>query len=592
MATSLGSVGFAWGSYELAYDLLGQNVAGNYSTVRLYGILHVTGTYVSWSRGSASVHTSGLQSIGTYYSRGDHTVITRDFTFGHDNSGNFSAYIGASLSTTYTSGNTGGTLTLPSIPRQANVTGASNFTDETNPSIAFSNPGGFRINARLEFGGTSIQRDNIPNTGYYTFSLTDNERKLLRQKCTGNSMGVREVIATCIGSSSETHWSWADRTMTMVNANPTFSNFEFEDTNSVTTALTGNNQNVIVNYSNIKATVSTTNKAEAIKEASMNKYRLVIGENSADINYSSDSDVSIQINNASSGTFNMYAIDSRNNSTMVTKLANSVINYENIYIDKQNSSFVRNNNQVGENGILTLKGTFWNGDFGEVVNSITSVTYRLKKTDSSIWIDGTTTITPTVTDNDFTFTGQIASDNQDTTWDLESSYNVEVTISDELSSTTISFILNSGIPTLCLDKQGVGIMGAYDSSLGGYLQVNGVPIDNDVYDESETKTNKIWIDGKPIYRKVVSVSFPTSSSTATTSHGISNINMITDYGLIWFDNSDQKWYKYFKDTTGTYYVQIDGISSTNVYVKNSTNYNWDSRTKNKYAIIEYTKTTD
>lgn len=568
MATSLGSVGFSWGSYELAYDLLGQNIAGNYSTVRLYGILHVTGSYVSWSRGSASVHTSGLQSIGTYYSRGDHTVITRDFTFGHDNSGNFSMYIGASLSTTYTSGDTGGTLTLPSIPRQANITGASNFTDETNPSIAFSNPGGFRINARLEFGGTNIQRNNIPNTGYYTFSLTDNERKLLRQKCTGNSMGVREVIATCIGSSSETHWSWADRTMTMVNANPTFSNFEFEDTNSVTTALTGNNQNVIVNYSNIKATVSTTNKAEAIKEATMKKYRLVIGETSADINYSSDSNVSVQINNASSGTFNMYAIDSRNNSTMVTKLANSVINYENIYIDKQNSSFARNNNQVGENGILTLKGTFWNGDFGEVVNSITSVTYRLKKTDSSTWVDGTTTITPTVTDNDFTFTGQIASDNQDTTWDLESSYNVEVTISDELSSTTINFILNSGIPTLCLDKQGVGIMGAYDSSLGGYLQVNGTVIDggkilwtNPNPSSSITSATNITLtdDNYDMYKVIY--------KHTNTSSRLLSIDSIKGYGCVLQTNSSGMIYRRFvdynNDTSLTISTENSGNSNNN-----------------------------
>lgn len=105
----------------MAYDLLGQSKENNESYVRLYGILHVTNNYISWSRGSASVHTSGLQPIGTYYGRGDHTVITRDFTFGHDSNGNFSVYIGASLSTTFVSGDCGGTLNLPHINRQSTI---------------------------------------------------------------------------------------------------------------------------------------------------------------------------------------------------------------------------------------------------------------------------------------------------------------------------------------------------------------------------------------------------------------------------------------------------------------------------------------
>ena len=139
MATRLGIVNLTGCSYELAYDLLSQSVANNSSTVRLYGILHVTNNYVSWSRGSASVHTSGLQAIGTYYARGDHTVITRDFTFGHNSSGDFSTYIGASLSTTFVSGDCGGTLTLPRIPRYANI---NSFTvskrDETSLTFSFS----------------------------------------------------------------------------------------------------------------------------------------------------------------------------------------------------------------------------------------------------------------------------------------------------------------------------------------------------------------------------------------------------------------------------------------------------------------------
>lgn len=108
----------------------------------MYGILNVTGNSISWSSGSASVHTSGLQSIGTYYSRGSYVVIQRDFTFGHDSNGNFSAYIGASISTTYKSGDTGGVLTLPHINRQSKInsfTGTNINSDFSATYTAYTN---------------------------------------------------------------------------------------------------------------------------------------------------------------------------------------------------------------------------------------------------------------------------------------------------------------------------------------------------------------------------------------------------------------------------------------------------------------------
>lgn len=479
MATWLGTTYFDnYANYELSYDLLSQSTQGNYSVVRLYGTLHVTGYNISWSWGNASVHTES-QGIGTYYSRGDYVVIQRDFTFYHDNNGNFSSWIGGGISTSYHSGDTGGTMTLPKINRQANVTGATDFTDESNPTITFSNPAGFRINARLEFSGSTIRRDNISNTGSYTFELTNEERELLRSKIpNSNSLTVREVIATCYSGTTESAWSWQDKKMTLVNANPVFNNFEFEDINPTTLALTGNNKICINGFSNIKATIPLLNKAEAVKSATMSKYRFSISDISTDINYADDSDVSGVINNVKSGTFNVFAIDSRNNSTLVTKLATREISYEPIYLDKQNCKIERDDNRVGDNAILTINGNIWNNSFGEITNSITSVTYKLKKTNSNEWIDGGTIIEPTITKDKFTFSGMIASDNQDTSWDLDSSYNVQVIISDELSIITVDLILNSAIPTMSLDKNGVGIMCAYDNSIGGALQVNGKIIDS------------------------------------------------------------------------------------------------------------------
>lgn len=597
MATVLGTSYFdGYANYQLAYDLLSQDISTNSSRVRLYGILNVTGSSIGWSSGTASVHTES-QGIGTSYSRGSYIVIQRDFTFYHDGNGNFSAYIGASINTTYKSGSTGGTLTLPKINRGA----------KTDSVEGTDIDGNFKVNYTKYMDNYSYKlRISIPevlelekidyNTSGETFTLSNTTKQELYSRIgTSNSISLGFAVEAWNNGSVVTRGNEVIITARLVDANPIFSNFTFEDVNATTVALTGDNTKCINGYSNIRATITTSNKAEAQKGATMSKYRFVVGNTSSDIAYSSDSEVSSIIAKVESGTFNVYAIDSRNNSTLVTKLATSEIVYTPLYVDKQNCKIERNDNRVGANAILTLNGSVWNGSFGDVTNSITSVTYKFKKTNSSQWITGTTTITPTISDNSFTFTGQIASDNQDTTWDLDSSYNIQVTINDELSNGTVEFVLNSAIPTISIDRNGVGIMCAYDSSIGGSLQVNGERIDvSDVYSLSEVKTNKVWIDGKPIYRKVVAVNFPsTSSASVNTNHNISNIDKITHYWLTWYDTADNKWFNYYKDTSGSYYIQIDGVTSNHVTVKaNNTGVPWDGRTTNKYAVIEYTKTTD
>lgn len=476
MANIVGQVNLSGCNYQVGYDLLSQNIAGNYSTVRFYGILNVTNNYVAWSRGTASVWGTSA-GLATRYNRGSYTVVTQDVNIGHDNQGNYSGTITGTLSTTMPggTGTASGGFSLPSIPRQANVTGASDFTDEGNPRITFSNPGGFRINARLEFGGTNIRRDNIPNTGSYTFNLTDSERTLLRSKTpNSNTMTVREVIATCIGGTTENYWSWQDKKMTIVNANPTFSNFTFKDTNATTVALTGDDQVNVNGYSNIKVTIPVENKAVAKKSATMSKYRLSIGTNTTDILYSDTKDVTGTILKSESGTYNLYATDSRNNSTLVTKLAKSVVQYTPVSINSVNASATRNNNGVGKQCIVSFDGTFWNKSFGAVTNHLDNISYKFKKTTSSEWIDGTSKIEVTVDEDKFSFSGKLKSDNENPDeWNIEESYNIQILISDTLSTSTLNLILNSGVPTIALAKGGVGIMGKYDDSVGGLLQIGG-----------------------------------------------------------------------------------------------------------------------
>ena len=359
---------------------------------------------------------------------------------------------------------------LTSIPRQANVTGYNDFNDEQNPTITYNNPGGFRINARLEFAGTNIKRDNISNTGSYTFNLTDAERKLLRQKCTGNSMTVRGVIGTCIGGTTENYWSFWDRTMTIVNGNPTFDNFNFADVNEKTVALTGSNTSIVKGYSNVKVTIPSSMKATANKEATLSKYRVSIGTaNPTDITYSSDSAVNGTVNNADSSTINVYAIDSRNNSKLVSKQATNFISYS--VVTKGNIDVGRTNG-VSEDVTLKINGTFNKIDFGEVVNSIKYSKYRYRVKGTSEWSDYKD-LSLTTSGNNFAYDGLIKGDTETLGFNIGNSYEVEVLIKDELSEVTFTDTFGGGIPNIALAKNGVGIMGKYDEDVGGLLQVSG-----------------------------------------------------------------------------------------------------------------------
>lgn len=465
------------GSYSTAYigryDVLSQNVAGNYTTFRLYGVFYYGGgKKVESSYSTFTLHTSTIKTGSYSFTPGEHQLGTVDINIGHNADGTFpSTYIGIGANSYHMNGSAGGYLSAPRIYRNATVTGATNFNDEQNPTITFSNPGGMRINARLEFAGTNIRRDNIANTGTYTFNLTEAERNLLRSKTpNSNTMTVREVIATCYSGTTESYWSWQDKTMTITNANPTFSNFTYQDINLTTVALTGSNQKVIKGYSNVEATIPTQNIATANKQATMSRYSFTCSDIQRDITYSSTEATSNSINNVKSGVFNVYAIDSRNNSTLVTKNATATIEYTPLI---KNSINATRSNEVSEEVTLELDGKVDLVNFGAVTNSIQEAKYRYKQTDSDTW-SNYNNITLTIDNNgNFSYNDIIEGDSQTLGFEIADSYNIEVLISDELSEIVYKYILGSGKPNIALHKQGVGIMGKYDTNVGGSLQIEG-----------------------------------------------------------------------------------------------------------------------
>ena len=279
------------------------------------------------------------------------------------------------------------------------------------------------------------------------------------------------VYSVIYGSSTKTTSSNTYSYKIIGTEVPTFSNFTYVDTNSTITALTGDNQILVSGYSNVTATVSTANKATANNNATMSNYVLAIGGQSAQANYSSSADVTMSINNVTSGTIKVTATDSRGLGTSVTKTA-TLKAYEKPATTQLTAT--RGNNGVGEEVTLAFQGTWWNGNFGSVTNAIQNIQYYFKKSNASSWTTGSTTITWTTSNNTFNGSLVVYGDTETHGFDVTSPYFIKIVVTDKLDhSEEYQTTIGSGTPAIAIYKDNVAIGQQYDTSEGSKLQING-----------------------------------------------------------------------------------------------------------------------
>ena len=316
-------------------------------------------------------------------------------------------------------------------------------------------------------------------------TFTEDEINSLMQYISEQISSIRVIADTLDNENNIIYSSCKDGTYTIIDSNPIFNTFMFEDINSKTLELTGNNQECIIGYSDIKGIIQVKNKAEAKNYAKMDKYRFVIGNKTKDSIYSDSEDISITLEKVTSGIFTMFAIDNRGFSTPIQLLARNVIDYENITKNADETiSRVNDNGEitgVDESTKITFSGKIWNGNFGIKENSIVICTYKYKKTTEEEWMNGTSEIMPNLNeDGTYNFNGLIKGDT-DEGFDIENSYDIQVIVSDELSNAIYNFILSSGTPHVAYAKNGIGFMGKYDEKVGGLVQIRSKTIADIIY---------------------------------------------------------------------------------------------------------------
>lgn len=111
------------------------------------------------------------------------------------------------------------------------------------------------------------------------------------------------------------------------------------------------------------------------------------------------------------------------------------------------------------------------------------------------------------------------------------------------------------------------------------------------YSSEEINTGKTWIDGKTIYRKVISIGNLPNNTTSLSPHGISDIETIIDVNPKWHDTSgDSSWYTSNRIDSST--IKLTFRANTTNIIIEGLGANWGTRTENCTVTLEYTKTTD
>ena len=623
---NLGTLSGDWKTtYTVTWSLANQSTENNESYIDLTATFYtgnsttIASSYSNFKLDGETIYSGAYTKKGA----GNIFVKTKRITIKHNDDGSFPGRTVTFSTNDYIMGSQSdsGTISdVPDIPRKANILTAPNFNDEQNPTITYENKAGNSVTtlqACISLTGekSDIAYRDINKTGTlsYTFNLTDAERKILRQATTTNSRTVYFFIRTVIGGVTYTSKSSA-KTFSIINADPDFTNFEFKDINEKTIALTGNNQDVILGYSNVEVTIPVANKAVAKKEATMTKYRF----NSLEANYSETQDVTIISNGVTSGDFSVYAIDSRGNSKRKDKSAVNVINYTPL---QKGNITIKRENGVSENVVLEFDATIDLVDFGAQTNSITSAQYRYKIASETKWSELENITVQVDNEGKITFNNLIKGDTERLGFNINNAYSIEVYIKDELSEIKYTVNLGSGIPHIAYAKNGISIMGAYDESVGGLFQVGGkklnIPNVYNTYSDSQTDAysceyvNKIieeskiklystkeqivgtWFDGRPLYEKTITfISGLSSSSTNAFAHGISNADMVLVENAWLFNTATYISYHLpitlYNSSTAEDKLSIKA-DRTNITFNVGTG--WGEGWK-KIIILRYTKTTD
>lgn len=444
MASS-GSITGSYRGYTLRADWSAvQNAAGNYSDVTVKHTLVIGSAYslnIASRTNTCSVGgVSQGYTSGRINQKGGSVLLgTTVHRVSHDADGTKTAQLTDTFNINATidgkkvgSITASGSISLDRIARNATIVTANDFTDDTNPTLTYSNPSSFSCDVSIEFAGGSITRAGAASGagGSYTMQLTDSERTTLRNASRNSpTLKVTYVLKTTIDGTE--YYSRAERKMNVVDAAPELGEVSYEDTNTATVAVTGDKSRIVQNHSTLAVKVPT---ATAKKGATIASYTIAFGGVSKTV--TSSGTVSLgSVDVSYSQALTVTATDSRG-FTASKSVQVTVDDYgaPTAVIDLHRL----NNFEPTTYITASARYSYLNGK-----NAVT-ITARFKK----------------VSDSSYGTPIELEDSIQSTvTCDRDSAYDFVVTIADRLESTEYNLTLGKGIPAFFIDtkKSSVGV---------------------------------------------------------------------------------------------------------------------------------------
>lgn len=396
-------------------------------------------------------------------------VASGEIAIGHDNNGSktFGAYAEGAIYTSAVNCKGSKSWSLPDIGRASQP--SLNTWPNNSPNFNI----GDTIVVHMNRKSSVFTHTVVLKLGSYSYTIgtgvTDNisldtdkiASNLYAQMPNSNSM-TGEIVVTTYSGSTVIGTSRCAIIAHVVNSNPTFY-VAYEDSNSKTVAITGDNQYIIRNNSTLKISL---NNAKALNSATLKALTAVVNGNTVTGTL-----------NGSTGVVNVGTVNISFDAKVTVKLTDS-----------------RGNEGIREITVLVYDWTLPSAiiKLNRKSNYYSESILNVNANYSSIGGKNSVTIkyrTKKVFDSSY---GSYATvqNNADANFTADNSYewNVQVEVSDRIGKTTYNLILPKGIPITYTDIKkysfGVNCFPKHDNS----LEVNGVCLSGNVLYSSASGT--------------------------------------------------------------------------------------------------------
>ena len=514
-----------------------------------------------------------------------------------------------------------GWIALTTIPRTSKIGNHSGNIGYNLPISWSRASNSFTHTLKITFGGKTYTYSGLATS--YNWNVPTELYSVMSGKSGNGTLTLTTYSGSnAIGSASAT----LSLSAVEADVNPLLKNQPKNviDTNDSTLALT-NSSNVIIAHKSLaqlQLTFSTRGYAKA-KKLIVNNVERTIPAGVVDQNNSSITkyDVVIDLGTITSNKINISVTDTREYpvSDVYEIAEDNFINYIPLDISP---TFKRVAPTTGEVG-LSFSGNYFNNTFGKVDNSLT-ISYKYKEKYEEQYSELITLVKDVdykIVDNTYhSGSGEYKSVLVlNDTFDYKKLYEFQLFVNDSVTTLpTIVAIITKGVPIFWWNGEKVVVNGELyvaDTNgenpkpaggdtlpVGSIFEYNGnsVPDGYELvqdYSKTEQKTGSVWIDGKPIYRKVIEI--PTSSITGggtTFSHGVTDIDFAFPPKCSWYDTQAGTW----RNMPSSYFGTIEWSSQVLIRTDGDLYFEIGSNTLARLqykgerltVIIEYTKTTD